>query len=79
MSDNPKYGGHQFEKLESGSFNWHPLNCKICGGIEPSLASDCPGRPLTDDERKGLRSGLVDFIDGEWRTGLRLGHHTLAA
>jgi hypothetical protein len=75
MRNNSKCGGHQFEKLENGHFNWHPLNCVVCGGVEPSLALTCPGRLLTDEERKGLVRGDLDFVNGEWISGRRLGHH----
>jgi hypothetical protein len=27
---------------------------------------DCPGRPMTDEEREGVRSGKLNFFDGRF-------------
>jgi len=49
----------------------HEINdagtCTSCGGSTTSLPRECPGAPLTADERDQVVAGLLDYRDGEWR------------
>ena len=41
--------------------------CSSCNGVEgSSLATECPGRPLTKAQVDGLYRGNLDYRDGEW-------------
>lgn len=40
--------------------------CKVCTGAECDLPKDCPGRPLTIEERDGISDGSLNYIDGKW-------------
>ena len=41
--------------------------CSVCNGVDgSSLATDCPGRPLTKAQVDGLYRGSLDYRDGEW-------------
>ena len=35
--------------------------CKICGGAEGSMPTNCPGRRLTGDELDAIFAGRLDF------------------
>jgi hypothetical protein len=35
--------------------------CKVCGGGECELATDCPGRPITREEGDSICAGELDF------------------
>lgn len=35
--------------------------CRICGGAESSLATNCPGRTLTPEEADSICAGELDF------------------
>lgn len=35
--------------------------CKICHGVEASLATNCPGRPLSYLEMDKIERGELDF------------------
>lgn len=41
--------------------------CRVCNGIEGStLATECPGSPLTGEHVNRLYRGEIDFRGGEW-------------
>ena len=40
--------------------------CKICGCFEGSLASECPGAPVSADQQDRIYSGEVDFVGEQW-------------
>ena len=40
--------------------------CRNCGGSGRALPTQCPGRPMTDDERQAVLEGLLDYVDGQW-------------
>ena len=40
--------------------------CRNCGGSGGALPTQCPGRPMTDDERQAVLEGLLDYVDGQW-------------
>lgn len=40
--------------------------CRNCGGSGGALPTQCPGRPMTDDERQAVLEGLLDYVDGRW-------------
>lgn len=43
------------------------LSCKVCRGFfRDELTTDCPGEEMTIKERKKVRMGEIDFIQGEW-------------
>lgn len=41
-------------------------SCTVCHGGEIELALDCPGRPLTDEERKGITDGTLQYYWERW-------------
>jgi hypothetical protein len=41
--------------------------CKVCGGGEGSLTTDCCGRQITEEESDRIyNKGNLDFRDGQW-------------
>ncbi|CAG2149944.1 Uncharacterised protein [Ralstonia mannitolilytica] len=40
--------------------------CTVCGGIEGSLTTECPGVRMSADEQDRVYAGLLDFQGGEW-------------
>lgn len=40
--------------------------CSVCNGLEGSLASQCPGRRLTQLEEQAVYKGVIDFRNGVW-------------
>ena len=40
--------------------------CRNCGGSGRALPTQCPGRPMTNDERQAVLEGLLDYVDGHW-------------
>jgi hypothetical protein len=41
--------------------------CKLCGGVEGSLATECPGVRITEQQQDDIYAGKLDFVGGEWR------------
>lgn len=41
-------------------------HCKICGGLEGSLTTDCPGEMLSYEQDQKVYKGEVDFVNGQW-------------
>lgn len=41
-------------------------NCKTCGGAEADLPTHCPGEKMSEERRKEISDGKIDFIDGKW-------------
>lgn len=40
--------------------------CSVCGGWEGEVPKDCPGEPMTQDQKDLVMAGKLDFI---WREG----------
>ena len=40
--------------------------CTVCGLIEGSLTTDCPGYNCWSDKNEDIYAGKIDFINGEW-------------
>jgi len=40
--------------------------CKVCGLIEGSLTTDCPGKKCHSIHGENVYRGLIDFVDGQW-------------
>lgn len=40
--------------------------CAICGGWEGEMPTDCPGLEMTEEQRRAVLAGKLDFI---WREG----------
>lgn len=60
--------------------NEHGLaHCKVCGGAEGSLPTDCPGQLMSEQQEDAVYKGWMDFKDGVWQhTLVTLGTgHTL--
>lgn len=55
---------HDFYDREDGL-----AHCKVCGGAEGSLPTDCPGRLMTAEEQDEVYAGARDFRAGFWRAG----------
>jgi hypothetical protein len=42
--------------------------CTICKGAEGELPQQCPGRPMTEEEKAEVLAGELNYIKGEWVT-----------
>lgn len=41
--------------------------CKVCGGMEGDLTTECCGRKITKEESDLIyKEGVLDFKDGQW-------------
>lgn len=40
--------------------------CKVCRCFEGSLATECPGDPVSADQQDRIYAGEVDFTGGTW-------------
>lgn len=38
--------------------------CTVCGGIEGSLTTDCPGKRMTEAEQDEVYAGRKDYREG---------------
>ena len=52
------------------------LHCKVCGGAEGALPTECPGRRMTNEEEAAVWVGTSDFSNGAWKSTRRLGPFT---
>lgn len=43
--------------------------CEVCGGLEGSLATSCPGVRLSYDQDQTVYHGNADYRDGGWIMG----------
>lgn len=41
-------------------------HCKVCGGAEGTLPSECPGRRLTETEEASVWAGRMDYRRAKW-------------
>lgn len=55
--------GHVFYERED-----ELQHCKICGGAESSLPTQCPQRKLLPAEEAGITDGALDYVGGAWVT-----------
>lgn len=44
--------------------------CKVCGGIEGALPSECPGTKMTSIQIEHVYAGDIDFRNGAWIEGV---------
>jgi len=44
--------------------------CSVCGLVEGSLTTDCPGVPCWTEKNRLIYDGIIDFKDGEWVYGV---------
>lgn len=40
--------------------------CRVCKGAEAAMPTECPGRPMTEEERELIARGDLDFDMGVW-------------
>lgn len=40
--------------------------CKVCGGAEGSLPTECPGEKMSQQQDHSVFIGIIDFKGGEW-------------
>ncbi|MER2114212.1 MAG: hypothetical protein ABS904_00485 [Solibacillus isronensis] len=45
--------------------------CKVCGGAEGSLTSDCPGTKVTGKIDDMVYGGIIDYRNGHWLHGFK--------
>ena len=43
--------------------------CRICGGMEGSIPTECPGIKMTAEQSDDVYEGRADFRDGVWVSG----------
>ena len=41
--------------------------CSVCGGVEASLPTECPGARMTGEQEEAVHAGTLDFLGGKWR------------
>lgn len=49
---------HEFYEREDGL-----MHCKICGGAEGSLPTNCPGKRMAGEEQNAIYDGQLDYTD----------------
>lgn len=42
-------------------------SCTVCGGAECELPSECPGAPMTDEQKEQVCAGQLDYRNGQWQ------------
>lgn len=65
---------HTLKKCEGpcespGMCNWCDGGlafCLVCKGAEADLPKDCPGYMMTEDQRRRVQDGWVNFKGGQW-------------
>lgn len=62
---------HTLHKCSAWCTGCHYCNggiafCDVCKGGEVELPTQCPGRPMTDEERAAVTLGTRDFTGGKW-------------
>jgi hypothetical protein len=40
--------------------------CRVCGGVEAELPTDCCGRKMNPNERVQVQEGELNFIGRQW-------------
>ena len=40
--------------------------CRVCGGAEAALPTDCPGEHMTGPMLDAIQAGTSDFRGGKW-------------
>lgn len=40
--------------------------CGVCHGFEGSLPTDCPGKPIAEDDQQLIYQSTLDFVDDKW-------------
>lgn len=40
--------------------------CDVCGGLEGSMPSKCPGKQMTNEQRDAVYRGCLDYRDTGW-------------
>jgi hypothetical protein len=76
-------GGHVNETHEPGCddafgtcFTCEMAHCKVCGGAEGSLPTECPGQPIHQDHQELIYHSTLDFRDGQWMRRPYASHET---
>lgn len=41
-------------------------NCTVCHGAECALTTECPGKPMTDDQMTLVCARRLDYVNGAW-------------
>ena len=42
--------------------------CKVCGGAEAAMPTECPGNWMTGQQLDEVTTGALDYRGGEWVT-----------
>ena len=40
--------------------------CKICGGAEGAMPTDCPGTTISGQQLDDIYAGRLDFVGNDW-------------
>lgn len=43
--------------------------CKVCGGLEGALTTECPGEKIPYEKDQEVYRGKIDFVNGKWIEG----------
>lgn len=41
--------------------------CTVCGGKGQTLPCECPGKPLTEEQKAKIAARDMDYTRGRWR------------
>jgi hypothetical protein len=44
--------------------------CSVCGGLEGSVPTHCPGDAMTYKQNEDVYAGRIDYRDGAWVNGV---------
>lgn len=58
------YHEHEYYHLGCQICDGGLFLCKVCGGLEGSLATDCPGEQITIEQQDAIYAGKLDFVEG---------------
>lgn len=50
---------------DSGNHPWRPPLCLVCGCFD-ALPTHCPGYELDQEQRRLIRWGKLDYLNGRW-------------
>jgi len=65
---------HQYEQHENCELlyccicNAGMKLCKVCGGEDRSLTTECPGERITEEQEDQIYNHELDFIGGKWKS-----------
>lgn len=59
-------GGERVGRHELHDRDDDLTHCKVCGGAESSLPTECPGSRMTEAQESSVTAGTLDYRAGRW-------------